>query len=151
MKAPIVYFTDGYDVVQREVVICRGSTVELKARSPALQSYKIHSTPRWASSSLTLFLSRRPEYWVLQGCTYHMSSSPHISKEHSRACYGRHTQWLFREGSFPRAKAGSLAGETEMRAAAELTVGWLADHLMLQSSTQKEEQCLPAASSLLSR
>lgn len=150
MKAPIVYFTDGYDVVQREVVIWRFHS-GTESQVPALQSYKIHSTPRRASNSLTLFLSQHPEYWVLQGCTYHMSSSPHTSKEHSRACYGLHTQLLFREGSFPRAKAGSLAGETEMRTAAELTVGWLADHLMLQNSTQKEELCLQAASSLLSR
>lgn len=67
------------------------------------------------------------------------------------------TQLLFRGvegvggGSFPRDKAGSLAGEAEMGTSAELTVGWLEDPLMLHSSTQKEEQWLQAASSLLSR
>ena len=80
-----------------------------------------------------------------------MSGSPYTSKEHSKACYGLYTQLLFREGSFSRAKARSLAGETEMGTSAELTVGWLADHLMLHSNTQKEEQSLQAASSLLSR
>lgn len=66
-----------------------------------------------------------------------------------------HTQLLFTgvgwQGSFPRAKAGSPAGETEMGNAAELTVGRLVDPLTLHSSTQEQEPWLPATSSLLSR
>lgn len=149
MKAPIIHFTDGYDVVQREVVICRDSA-GVKARSPALQSYRTHNTPRWASSSHSSCLSILST--SITGM-YPMPSSPHI-------CYGlgltsppncSSGELRGLGGLPPQSKAGSLAGEAEMGTSAELTVGWLEDPLMLHSSTQKEEHWLQAASSLLSR
>jgi len=110
---------------------------------PAIVQNPLHSMAGLHSSCLSI---------PSTGVCHHVELNSHFRRTQQSMVWTErdsHPQSLFRESSFPRAKAGSLAGEIEMGTSAELTLGSLADHLMFWNSPQKEEHWLQAASSLL--
>lgn len=126
------------------------SGTQSQVPSPTVVQNPLHSTATSSSHSSCLGILRTGITGV-----YHMSSSPHTPKEQSKACYGLGLTSTPNRSSgggapSPEPRQEVYLGRLRREPQQNLTVGWLANHPMLHSSTQKEEHWLQAASSLLS-